>query len=296
MPVATAKIVWNQSTSNKTYTRFLQLIRDFLTGNGWTVLTDKTADVAAYYFVVTYNRNTGYTGDNPIVQIALSTTGTPANPRIIQTAYESWNTGTATGTNASVNADRYAPGLSLTDNFTFYISCDSTFILTSSSVRTAVSSAFTYKAAYGLVCLERRAGDADTGTFYGIVTDEAWTNTQRIYVPKLWNGSTGATAYFETRTKLGNPTTATSTYLTGLYDLDESNKHVVFNLYASRAASGKLKGKVYGFGVTTFNRRLGHFTLLPSSSSPEWLATKNISYDIRYTVAMQVANSISTLS
>jgi len=294
MAVATAKIVWNQSTSNKTYTRFLQLMRDFLTGNGWTVLTDKTADITAYYFVVTYNRNTGYTGDNPIVQISLVTATAPT--RITQTAYESWNSGTATGTNAASNPDRYATMMSLTDNFTFYISCDSTFILTSCSVQSSVSSSYTYRGAYGLVCLERRSGDADTGTYYGILTDEPFSTTQKIYVPKLWNGSTTTSAYFDTRTKLGNPTTATSSYLTGLYDLDESRKHVIFNLYGSRAANGKLKGKLYGCGVSTFNRRAGHFVLLPNSTSPQWLLTKYNGLDYRYTVGMQVASTISTLS
>lgn len=300
MAVATAKIVWTGNTANKTYTRFLQLIRDFLVSNGWTVLTDKTADVAAYYFVVTYNRNTGYAGDNPIVQINMITSGTPTNPRIIMTAWESWNSATATGTNGSVNVDRYAPNFNLTDNFTFYISCDSTFILMASSMKTAVANAHMFKGVYGLVCIERRAGDADTGTFYGIFTDEAWSNTARIYVPKLWNASVGASAYFDVRNKLGNTSTATSTYVNnGLYDLDESHKHVIFNLYANRAANGKMKGKLYGCGTTTFNRRVGHFTLLPNSTTPQWILTKNGGYgvfDYRYTTAMQVASSISTLS
>jgi hypothetical protein len=168
-------------------------------------------------------------------------------------------------------------------------------------MKTAVANAHMFKGVYGLVCIERRAGDADTGTFYGIFTDDAWGSASpKIYVPKIWNGSTAANAYFDIRNKLGNTVTATSIYASiGLYDLDESHKHVIFNFYASRAANGKLKGKLYGCGATTFNRRVGHFTLLPNNTTPQWILTKNGGYgvfDYRYTTAMQVASSITTLS
>jgi len=288
MAVATAKIVWTQSTANKTVNRLLQLIRDFVVSNGWTVLTDNSA-LASPYIVLTYNRNTGYTGDNPIVHIAYLTTS--STNRFVMTAYETWNTVTSTGTNPSSNADRYAPVVSTTDNMTYYISCDSTFILVWSIVDHPTLSQ-TYRGPHGITCIERRAGDTDTGPFYGIVTDHIMnngTNPGLIYVPKLWNGSVTTAAYYELYTKLSA--------ITGLYGLDEAKKHVIFTQYAARTTLGRLRGQLYGYGLSTYHERVAHGTFLPSEASPQWMLLKPVpDYDNRYTNAVQVSSTITTLS
>lgn len=264
--MATAKIEWRSNTPNKTVTRFLQLIRDFAidqTANGgrWNLLYDNSTDVAAPYFVITYNRNTPYPGDNPIVMVS-STVG--ANPTISVRAYESFEA--PPGVNlASAHASDLA-GYSLTNNTDFWITASPTHFLVASSFVNGLGTGI--YAAHGVACIERLTGDSDSGTFYGQMGVNAWSSTKSLYVPKRWDGALTTSAVFNISNVLNN------TDNRGLIGTDEAGKHAIFDMAVSRPDFGKLKGKLYGVATATYGQDLAPGLFLPDSTSPEWLVTK----------------------
>jgi len=299
MAVTTAKITWPTTVANRTVTRLFQLIRDFLTTNGWTLLTDDSA-LATPSITVTYNRNTGYTGDNPIVQLISGTSG--SNYTITARPYESWNAGTKTGTNAS-----YVFGsitYSLTYDSEIWLSCAPEFILLSAIYQDGAGSGHGMVA--GVSCIERLAGDTDSGTFFGSVNTYLHgdsTNGPRLFVPKLWNGNTGLNAAYTAYNNLGLSTVDTNFLAGGLSYPDEAGKNVIFTLGAHAYSYGRLKGQIYGLGMTTgagtLYAEMPLLTYLPNATSPEWLVTRSSASPVSllsYPMLMQVASTITSLA
>lgn len=109
-----------------------------------------------------------------------------------------------------------------------------------------------------------------------------------MYIPKRWDGATTSASYIGVTTRLGG------TVNTGLYGVDETGKHVVLDLGASLANQGRLKGRLFGVGITTFGYELGFGMLLPSVAAPEWLVSKWAA-DLRYSIVMKVASVITVV-
>jgi hypothetical protein len=299
MPVATAKIYWPTYVANRTVTRLFQLIRDFVTLNGWTLLTDDSG-AATPAITVTYNRDTGYTGDNPIVQLISGTSG--SNYTITARAYESWNTGTKTGTNLA-----YSNGLvtySLTYDSEIWISCAPEFILLSALYQDGAGSGNSMLA--GVTCIERLAGDTDSGTFFGAVSSALQYDNAagtiagpKLWVPKLWNGSTGINAYYSVYSELGLSTVNSNFLSGGLAFPDENERHVIFKLGAHFQSYGRLKGQLYGLATTTgagdsIPAELPVGVYLPNATNPEWLLART-SYNA-YSFLMQVSSPVTSLA
>jgi len=288
MPVSTIKVDWPAKVQNRTVSRLVQIIRDFVVSNGWTLLTDESA-AASPYITVTYNRNTGFTGDNPIVQIYTGTSGT--NNLVYFRAYESWNTVSKTGTNSAAGV----PGLSykLANDNEFWFSCAPEFILGANISQDGTTRLFTY--VIGVSCIERLPGDEDTGTFYGAVYSSLFSNSPDaciIYVPKLFNGNTSTNASYNVSVPF-NSTTGTNV---GLTFADQTDAHIVLLPVAHKLDYGRHKGRIYGFALTTHTRRdFGFGTYLPNSTNPEWLVTK-WSGNATYNLLMQVSNTVTVVS
>lgn len=290
MPVATAKIDWPAYVANRTVTRLFQLMRDFLTGNGWTVLTDESS-AATPYIVVTYNRNTGFTGDDPIVQLLSGTSG--SNYTITARPWESWNTTTKTGTNVAGATGAFT--YSLTYDSEIWLSCAPEFILMSGLYQSGTGDGHTIVT--GVTCMERLVGDQDTGTFYGSIWYGTFghANGPRFYVPKNFVGTTGSNAYYSTFSELGYPLDAN--YLGGLHFTDESDSHVIFSMGAHSLTYGRLKGKLYGLALSTnISPELPVCSYLPNNTTPEWLVTKHSNNNGTYAILMQVSSTITVLS
>lgn len=305
MAVLTAKVEWRANTANKTTQRFLELLRDFIvTTAGWTLLTDQIGSGAENaYFVVTKDRQTGFTGDNPIVRIQYldgigkgwnnagsfikftcysawsGTTGT--NPTTMLSPWDDFSSSAADGGGKYYMSSAQALNFSTVFDTDFYISVDTTgkFILATSKVidwgntsSGASSNGVLYGPIQGIACFERLAGDTSTGTYFGHV-DTCRTlfkhTVGRFPVPLRWDNvnSSNSDCYFNVGTRLGIG------YNT-LTNVNESGKHVMLDLELRRQDYNRIRGKIYGLALTTQTQLFPHHTIFPSVSAPEWLICK----------------------
>jgi hypothetical protein len=310
MAVVTACVQWrgNTPTANRTNTHMLMTLRDFIVGTGvgqggWTLLTDQTTATRPY-IVVTFNRNTGFPGDNPIIYLGVYAGGQnyTSSPYVYMLPYESWDSTALVGTNPGVvnagansyfdpawfTVDAISP-YSLSEDSDLWISVDTTglFILTSSQWNSG-DGLGNYPVT-GVTCVQRLAGDSDLGSFYGHFDQFTWGNSKTFYIPKRWDGQTGLNGVLSSQNKLGQPNN------NGLYYPNESGQHVIFDMGCSFPTLGKLKGQLYGVGTTTYSYGLGHHTLLPNATSPQYLNTK-WNGDMRWSLTMQVASTHTILS
>ncbi len=292
--MATAKIEWRpypaQLQDLKTPQRMIRLLRDFITkptgdgGGGWTLLADTTDDVTTPYFVVTYDRGTGNPGDNPIVKVLCNATGAP--PSLEVRCYESWSG--STGVNeATIGANRQV-FFSTTQNSDVWLSVTPEYILMAGTFVNGSSNGMC--SVTGVCCIERlTSDDRDQGTFFGMFDQNTWGTSRQFFVPKRWDGQITSSAWFMATTKLAY------TDNRGMVGSDETGKHVIFDIGVHKNDFGKLKGKLYGVGTSTYGLDLTPGMLLPNSSAPEWLVTKTTS-DPNFSLLMAVSSPIQVMA
>lgn len=307
MAVLTAKIEWRAATANKSPQRMLELLRDFIvTTAGWTLVTDQIGSgTHNAYFVVTKDRATGYSGDNPIIKVEYGD-GAGQNwsfrvPQIFMTAYSAWSGTSGTNQTAAqhpwgyVGSNSYNMRYYWYSNTTlafspvydtdFYISVDTTgkFILGTSKVVDWAQADVTYPLGvlnspiHGVACFERLAGDTSSGTFYGVVSSPMllnpnWPNSGYagyLPVPLRWDGMTADNnqCFFNVGTRLGEGWAP-------LRMVNEQGKHVMLDLQVRRRDQNKIKGKLFGLVQATATALFPHHTIFPSVAAPKYILSK----------------------
>jgi hypothetical protein len=269
MAVSTLLVQWTASTTTRTATKLTQVIRDFLQTNGWTIVDDMSSTAWNYggqnrpSIVVTYNRNTGFTGDNPL--ILISTYVQSSVNYLYFYAIESWNTSTKTFTGMTSSPYAFTV-ISYTSNMDLLISCDSTFIVATCKVGGVRQS----NQLFGVCCYERYSGDQDLGSFYGTVV----FTTSGIGIPRIWHNTTAfgsnstSSAQMNIGTIVGNNWSALST-------VDEGGNDVIFPIYVHNYAYGRHKGLLYGMRVTTNSATVTDGTITGAVDGNAWYIVKS---------------------
>jgi len=269
MAVSTLLAQWTASTTNRGRQKLVQTIRDFLQTNGWTIVDDMTVATwtyggqARHAIVVTYNRNTGFSGDNPLV--IISSYVASSVEYLYLYAIESWNTSTKAFTGMATG--RYAfTVVSYTSNMNFHLSCDSTFIVMTSSIAGVRQS----NALSGVCCFERYAGDQDLGTFYGSIV----FNSNSIGVPRSWSNTTvfGSNG---TSSDVLNFNTLIGANWTAMTVVDQAGNDVIFPVYITDVLYGRHKGIVYGMRVTSNRAGITDGTTTGVIDGNDWYIVKS---------------------
>jgi len=268
MAVSTLSIQWTASTATRTATKLIQIIRDFVQTNGWTIVDDMSSSGWTYggqtrqAVVVTYNRNTGFSGDNPL--IIISTYVQASVNYLYFYAIESWNTGTKTFTGLTTSPYAFT-ATSYTSNMDLLISCDSTFIVGTCKVGGVRQS----NALFGVCCYERYSGDQDLGSFYGTIV----FNNNGIGVPRIWYDTSSYSSNSATATQM-NIGTIVGNNWTSLSTVDEAGNDVIFPVYVHNYQYGKHKGIVYGMRVTTNSATVTDGTITGVVDGNAWYIIK----------------------
>lgn len=289
LTAGTGKMELRSGTPNKTVAAVLNSLKNFLSARGWTIYNGDKTTLTPGYFVATCDRSTGFVGDNPWIRVVMTSVGGTIYSLTIE-SYESWNFTTLVGTNLATNANTSPPLVDLALDTDIWMSTgDDTdcYVLVSTKIKK--SSADGYYNVGGMACIERLAGDADAGTFYGSVGIATFNTSKVMYVPKLWDNSVGASAFFTASNRLGN------TDNRGIYGPNEAGQHVVFPLTAHRSTLGKLKGKVQGLASSTYGFELSPGMLLPTVAAPQWLVAKNTA-DQKLSMLMAVTAPVAALA
>lgn len=272
MAVSTLLVQWTASTATRTPTKLIQTVRDFLQTNGWTIVDDlsvtgwTSGGQTRSTIVVSYNRNTGFVGDNPLI---LINTWTQSSIWYLY-AYpiDTWNTSTKTYTGMNVSPYAYTK-ISFTSNMDLLISCDSTFFLMTCKIdgvrQTSGSNALS-----GICCFQRYPGDQDSGSYYGAVV----FTTAGIGVPRLWYES-AAFASGSTVTSQMNLSTILGANWSSLSTVDEAGNDVIFPVYVNKFDYGRHKGILYGLRVTTNSASVTDGTVTNAVDGNAWYIVKS---------------------
>lgn len=271
MAVSTLSVQWTSSTAVRTQTKLIEVIRDFLQTNGWTIVDDMSSTgwthggVARKAIVVTYNRNTGFSRDNPLILInALLSSSIEY---LYFYAIDSWNTSTKTFTGMTTNPYAYTK-VSYTSNLDLLISCDSTFLLMTSKIA-GVRQTSGAQALSGVCCYERYAGDQDGGSFYGSVV----FSTSGINVPRIWY-DTSTFSNNSSSTAQMNLSTIVGANWSCLSSVDEAGNDVIFPVYVNKFDYGRHKGILYGLRVTTTSAAVTDGTVTGVVDGNAWYIVK----------------------
>lgn len=269
MAVSTLLVQWTSSTATRTTTKLIQVIRDFLQTNGWTIVDDlsvtgwTSGGQTRSTIVVTYNRNTGFERDNPL--IIINTWTQSSIWYLYLYPIDTWNTSTKTYTGMNVSPYVYTK-ISFTSNMDLLISCDSTFIVMTSKINNVRQSL----ALSGICCFERYSGDQDLGSYYGSVV----FNTAGIGVPRLWSDAQSF-ASGSTGTSKMNLSTIVGANWSSLSTVDEAGNDVIFPVYVNKFEYGRHKGMLYGLRVTTNNASVTDGTISDVIDGNAWYIVKS---------------------
>lgn len=234
MALATAKINWTAATATRSKTALMQILRDFMAANGWTIVDDMTA-AADSGFVVTTDRGSGFASDNPLIWIRCYDNGTLY---LYLYGVSSWNT--ATHTYGSLDNSYPNFLMSITQDMELIVSTDAAEGWLAATAKVAGVRQGTDQLIWA-GCVERLAGDQhDTYPLWG-----TWkaSETRYVYVTKAFNGSMGVAGYFAD-TLLGNGAVT-------LTSVNEAGNDVCFKFYAQNYPYGIHKGQLYGLMATT---------------------------------------------
>jgi hypothetical protein len=247
MALFTTYIQWRTPFVNNNRQHLANLFKSHFINAGWTVLDDQSTQ-SDPYVVVTFNRATGFIGDNIIVQVGCLNDGSEV---VRLTAYSNWDLVTHTGTDGTTTT--YNLTVSYTSDCDIYISTDSKFTTISAQVNSSNSSNFTI----GICAYERLAGDNDLGTFYGTWAVIVPTN---VTSPLLW----------DKRNNIGLPCSTILGGATSLTGVNEAGNDILLPFYVSAPTYGKHKGELYGVRICSISSTIVTGTITPIIDGYQW--------------------------
>lgn len=270
MAITTTKIQWRSPYS---LSDLATKIKAHYATAGWTMVDDQSAGNPRY-FVVTKDRGTGLSGDNPIVIVNVE----PYWPGVYLRTCDSWDATAHTGTNVTqaqegtiqiqnADCDLY---ISTDDGFTWMTALNGSSVLNTPLI--------------GVATMERRAGDVDGGAMYGVWRSE-YAHTLRVSSVKNGETTLATNLYYSVSTPIGG-----GYALAGVNDAGED---VMFSLVPFVSAYGKMKNQINGLRACTANKFAnGADTGAAVIDGYKWMF---INHNSSFCFAIPVASSITTV-